>query len=903
MIDVIFSTRELLIHGTAYRYYSLAVAAELTELGGLARLPLSLRVLAENLLRHGSPPDLNSASARGGEGASAVTEMLGALARGERGFEIPFYPARVLLQDLLGLPVMVDFAALREAIAVAGGDPQTVSPRIPVDFVVDHSIIADVAGCADAERRNVAIEYARNSERFAFLAWCQGAFRNFRVVPPDSGIVHQINVERLARVVWTDERDGKTIAYPDTMLCNDSHSTMVNGIGVLGWGVGGIETESAMLGRALMMRVPEVLGVRVTGEVPPGATATDLVLTVTEQLRRVGVVGKFVEFYGPGLDTLPVADRVTIANMAPEYGATCVFFPVDQRCLDYLAFTGRDAASVALTRAYTQAQGLWRDATTPAPQFAATIRVDLAGVERCLAGPRRPQERVSIDKVAARFVAEMPTLARDGRSAPARRVAVAGHNFTLGDGDVVIAAITSCTNTSNPANMITAGLLARNAAARGLTARPWVKTSFAPGSKVVMRYLERASLYSCLEALGFQLVGFGCTTCNGNSGPLSPGIEAAIKNGQLVSVAVLSGNRNFEGRVHPHARAAYLASPPLVVAYAIAGNIMRNLEAEPLGEDPTGNPVYLRDIWPSADEVAYTMRSSHTPELYRTSYERLFDGAPEWQALRGEATPVFPWSAGSTFLSRPPFFENVPSEAVPQAPLTGMRALAILGDMVTTDHLSPNNTISPGSVAAAYLIDRGVKPAEFQTYGFRRGNHEIALRGTFASNRLKNEMVPGTEGPYTVLQPDGKVLPIFEAAGIYRNRDVPLIIFAGRDYGAGSSRDWAAKGTALLGVRAVVAESFERIHRSNLVGMGVLPLEIKGARRADLRLDGTEVFDVSGLGPELKLGAELTLGIRRANGVSDEVKVVCRIDTAEELTYYRHGGILPYVYRELVAQI
>ncbi len=903
MIDAKFSTRELLIQGTAYRYFSLTAAAELPGLGGLTSLPLSLRVLAENLLRHGSPPDPNSVPEKDSEWAPVATEMLSALAQGKRGFEIPFYPARVLLQDLLGIPVMVDFAALREAIAEAGGDPQTVNPKIPVDFVVDHSIIADVAGCADAERRNVAIEYARNRERFAFLAWCQGAFRNFRVVPPDSGIVHQINVERLAQVVWTGERGGASIAYPDTMLCNDSHSTMVNGIGVLGWGVGGIEAEAAMLGRALMIRIPEVLGVRVTGEMPPGATATDLVLTVTEQLRRVGVVGKFVEFYGPGLDALPVSDRVTIANMAPEYGATCVFFPVDQRCLDYLAFTGRDAASVALTKAYTQAQGLWRDATTPAPQFAATISLDLAGVEPCMAGPRRPQERISVGKVSARFVAEMPTLARDGRSTPASRVAVAGHDFTLGDGDVVIAAITSCTNTSNPANMITAGLLARNAVARGLSARPWVKTSFAPGSKVVMRYLERAGLYSCLESLGFHLVGFGCTTCNGNSGPLSPGIEAAITNGQLVSVAVLSGNRNFEGRVHSHARAAYLASPPLVVAYAIAGNIMSNLENDPLGDDPGGNPVYLRDIWPSADEIADTMRLSHTPELYRTSYERLFDGTPEWQALRGEATPVFPWSAGSTFLSRPPFFENVPAQAVPQAPLTGMRALAILGDMVTTDHLSPNNTISSGSVAAAFLTDRGVKPAEFQTYGFRRGNHEIALRGTFASNRLKNEMVPGTEGPYTALQPDGKTLPIFEAAGIYRGRGVPLIIIAGREYGAGSSRDWAAKGTALLGVRAVVAESFERIHRSNLVGMGVLPLELKGTRRADLQLDGTEVFDVVEPGPALKPGAELSLSIRRANGISSRVNVICRIDTAEEMTYYRHGGILPYVYRELVAQI
>jgi aconitate hydratase len=887
------------VQGTVYRYFSLPAAAENPAYAGLARLPFSLRILAENLLRH----EVDAGLSPGGQAGAALAEMLEALARGDRGFEIPFHPARVLLQDLLGVPVMVDFAALREAIAEAGGDPQRVNPQIPVDFVVDHSIIADVAGSADAAQRNVEIEFARNRERFAFLAWCQGAFKNFRVVPPDSGIVHQINVERLARVVWTDERDGVALAYPDTMVCNDSHSTMVNGIGVLGWGVGGIEAEAAMLGRALMLRVPDVLGVRVTGELPAGATATDLVLTITEQLRRVGVVGKFVEFYGPGLDALPVADRATIANMAPEYGATSVFFPVDQKCLDFLAFTGRDAAGVALTKAYTQAQGLWRDAATPAPQFAASIDLDLGRVERCLAGPRRPQERVGIGDVAAKFLADMPTLARDARASPSRRVAVPGHDFTLGDGDVVIAAITSCTNTSNPSNMIAAGLLARNAVARGLAARPWVKTSFAPGSKVVMEYLQRAGLYSPLAELGFQLVGFGCTTCNGNSGPLSSGIETAIRSEQLVSVAVLSGNRNFEGRVHPHARAAYLASPPLVVAYAIAGSIMRDLETEPLGNDAADEPVYLRDIWPSAEEVADTLRASLTPELYRTSYENLFEGAAEWRALRGEAAPLFHWSPDSTFLRKPPFFEGISREVAPLRPLTGMRALAILGDMVTTDHLSPNNTIATDSVAAKYLTDRGVKPADFQTYGFRRGNHEMALRGTFASSRLKNGMVPGSEGAYTSLQPEGTTLPIFEAAEIYRDRGVPLILFAGREYGAGSSRDWAAKGPALLGVKVVVAESFERIHRSNLVGMGILPLELKGIKRVDLRIDGSEVFDMSVNAQVLQPGVELNLVIRRTSGATEDVKVDCRIDTAEELAYYLHGGILPFVYRELVSQI
>src|SRR5258706_7115733 len=584
-------TNTLAVNGVSYRYFDLKAAETDRALAGLARLPFSLKVIAENLLRHSGAPDVSR-------------EMLEALARGEHGFEVPFRPARVLLQDMLGVPVMVDLAALRDAVAMAGGDPLDVNPRIPVDFVIDHSLVADVAGTPDAVRRNIELEYERNRERFTFLAWCQSAFRNFRVVPPDSGIVHQINVERLARVVWTADVDGYAIAYPDTLICNDSHTPMVNGIGVLGWGVGGIEAEAALLGRSLSLRVPEVVGVRVTGALPAGATATDLVLTITEMLRRFGVVGKFVEFYGPGLDALPVADRTTIANMAPEYGAICVFFPVDQKCLDYLAFTGRDAATVMLAKTYARAQGLWRDATTPDPRFSAQLELDLPGVARCLAGPRRPQERVLLEDVVQNFATEMPTLARDGRSTFRRSMMLTGRDYTLGDGDVVIAAITSCTNTSNPANMITAGLLARNAVARGLAAKPWVKTSFAPGSKVVVEYLQRAGLYAALEDLGFHLVGFGCTTCNGNSGPLAPEIEAAIKQEELVSVAVLSGNRNFEGRVHPFARAAYLASPPLVIAYAIAGNINCDLVKDSLGNDASGKPVYLHEIWPSANEVS-----------------------------------------------------------------------------------------------------------------------------------------------------------------------------------------------------------------------------------------------------------------------------------------------------------
>jgi aconitate hydratase len=709
--------QDLAAGGLRYRYVSLRAIEAEPEYAGIARLPFSLRVLAENLARHIESPEVNAA-------------MLAALARGERGMEIPFWPARVLLQDMLGVPVMVDLAALRDAVAAAGGDPLMVNPKIPVDFVIDHSIVADFAGHADAARKNIEIEYARNRERFEFLAWCQGAFRNFRVVPPDSGIVHQINVERLARVVWSGAEGDATLAYPDTVICNDSHTPMVNGIGVLGWGVGGIEAEAAILGRALTLSVPEVVGVRVTGKLPAGATATDVVLTITELLRRFKVVGKFVEFYGAGLDALPVADRATIANMAPEYGAMCVYFPVDQPCLDFLAFTGRDAQTIALAGAYAKAQGLWRDAATPEPAFDATLEIDLSSVAPCLAGPRRPQERVALAEVARGFAKEMPTLARDGRAAPDKRVAVEGREFDLGDGDIVIAAITSCTNTSNPANMITAGLLAKNAVLRGLTAKAWVKTSFAPGSKVVSEYLQRAGLYAPLEKLGFQLVGYGCTTCNGNSGPLAPEIERAVKNGELVSVAVLSGNRNFEGRVHPFARAAYLASPARVIAYAIAGNIACDLTRQPVAKDESGKPVYLRELWPTAKEVAAVLAECLTPDMYRASYEHIFDGAAEWRALKGEASARFPWRADSTFLRMPPYFENVPPVPAPPQDITGMRPLAILGDMITTDHLAPAGRISPDSPAGRYLAARGLAAKDFHAYGIRRGNHEVAMRAT-----------------------------------------------------------------------------------------------------------------------------------------------------------------------------
>ncbi len=882
--------QDLDVDGVRHRYASLRAAAAQPALAGLATLPFSLRILAENLLRHAASPEVSA-------------DMLPALARGERGIEIPFWPARVLLQDMLGVPVMVDLAALRDAVAAAGGDPQTVNPRIPVDFVIDHSLVADVSGRADAAQRNVEIEYARNRERFAFLAWCQGAFRNLRVVPPDSGIVHQINVERLARVVWTDEADGGTLAYPDTLVCNDSHTPMINGIGVLGWGVGGIEAEAAMLGRALTLRVPEVVGVRVTGALAAGTTATDLVLTITQQMRRHGVVGKFVEFYGEGLDSLPVSERATIANMAPEYGATCVYFPLDQACLDYLAFTGRDAAVVRLVRAYAEAQGLWRDGNTATPQYDAMIELDLSKVEPCLAGPRRPQERVPLGDVAAGFAREMSSLARDGRAAPGKRVALDGGSATLGDGDIVIAAITSCTNTSNPANMITAGLVARNAVARGMTAKPWIKTSFAPGSKVVLDYLQRAGLYDPLAALGFQLAGFGCTTCNGNSGPLAAEIEAAVKEHELVSVAVLSGNRNFEGRVHPFARAAYLASPPLVVAYAIAGSISCDLATMPLGHDSHGAPVYLRELWPAPAEVATLLAANLTPQMYRDSYEHLFDGTPEWRALRGAASALFAWDDDSTFLRRPTYFDDVPATPAALTDLHGLRPLAILGDMITTDHLAPAGRISRDSPAGRYLQAHKTPASEFHGYGIRRGNHEVAMRATLAAPRLKNEMLPGSEGGNTKLQPDGNTLAIFDAAEIYRSRGEATIIVAGREYGAGSSRDWAAKGPAMIGVRAVVAESYEKIHRSNLVGMGVLPLAFKSTTRGALQLDGSETFDVIGIASGLAPHATLTLRIHRADGAAIEVAVEACIDTAEELTAYRHGGILPQVYREFVADL
>ncbi|KPK19467.1 MAG: aconitate hydratase [Betaproteobacteria bacterium SG8_41] len=877
------------VDGTAYCYHSLPKLAAQAEMPGFDTLPFSLRILAENLLRHAGEPDV-------------APGMLEAIARGERGFEIPFRPARVLLQDGLGVPAMVDLAALRDAIAAAGGDPLTVNPRIPVDFVIDHSLVADVAGAPDAARRNIEIEYARNRERFAFLAWCQGAFRNVRVVPPDSGIVHQLNVERFARVVWSAPADGGCMAYPDTVICNDSHTPMVNGIGVVGWGVGGIEAEAAMLGHPLPLRVPEVVGVRVSGALPLGATATDLVLTITELLRRHGVVGKFVEFFGPGLDAFPVADRVTVSNMAPEYGATCVFFPLDEKCLDYLALTGRDAETVALARAYTQRQGLWRDGATPALRFDVVVDLDLARVERCIAGPRRPQDRVPLEQAAARFKDAVSSLARDGRAEPTRRAPVEGRDYKLGDGDVVIAAITSCTNTSNPANMIAAGLLARNAVSRGLASKPWVKTSLAPGSKVVMAYLERAGLVAPLEKLGFHLVGFGCTTCNGNSGPLAPEIEGAVTRGELVSVAVLSGNRNFEGRVHPLAQAAYLASPPLVVAYAIAGTMSRDLSTEPLGSGAGGEPVHLKDVWPDPEEVAKTLAACVSADLYRSSYEGLFEGAPEWRALRGDAPPLFPWQSDSTFLRRPPFFDGVGAQPAPMRDLKGMRVLAMLGDMVTTDHMSPSGAIPLDSPTGRYLTERGLRPADFQSYVSRRGNHEVGVRSTFGSARLKNKLVAGQQGAFTRLQPEGKVLPIYDAAEVYRARGVPLIVIAGRDYGAGSSRDWAAKGPALLGVRAVLAQSFERIHRSNLVGMGVLPLEFREGDSAErLGIDGTETFDLVGLGQGLEPLQDMELMAHRASGAAQRIPVRVRIDTPRELEYFQHGGILPYVLRDALA--
>jgi aconitate hydratase len=888
-LDTFRARRTLKVGDASYAYYSLE-AAEAAGLGSVSRLPFSLKVLLENLLRWEDGRTVT---------ADDIRAIAAWLERGAADREIAFRPARVLMQDFTGVPAVVDLAAMRDAMQAAGADPAKINPLVPVDLVIDHSVMVDVAGSPQALDQNVHLEYARNEERYAFLRWGQAAFNNFRVVPPGTGICHQVNLEYLAQVVWTSRTNGTVVAYPDTLVGTDSHTTMINGLSVLGWGVGGIEAEAAMLGQPISMLIPEVVGFRLTGKLPEGATATDLVLTVTQMLRKKGVVGKFVEFFGPGLDTLTLADQATIANMAPEYGATCGFFPVGQSTLDYLRFTGRDPERVALVEAYAKAQGLWRDGGTPDPVFTDALALDLGAVEPSLAGPKRPQDRVALSVAAPEFTRFL-TGERKGEAAAAaqRERPVAGTNYALKDGDVVIAAITSCTNTSNPSVLIGAGLLARNARRQGLTVKPWVKTSFAPGSQVVTAYLTASGLQDDLDALGFQLVGYGCTTCIGNSGPLPEPIGQAIEAGDLVVAAVLSGNRNFEGRIHPLTRANYLASPPLVVAYALAGSLQVDLQKDPIGTGEEGQPVFLRDIWPENKEIQAVIDQVITADMYRSRYADVFHGDAAWRGLPVATGQTYAWQGESTYVRLPTFFEG--GAAPGFADIRGARPLAILGDSVTTDHISPAGSIKKDSPAGRYLIEHGVTPADFNSYGSRRGNHEVMMRGTFANIRIRNEMAPGTEGGVTRLMPAGAVMPIYDAAMRYQEADTPLVVIAGKEYGTGSSRDWAAKGARLLGVKAVVAESFERIHRSNLVGMGVLPLQFKdGCDRKSLRLDGSEVFDITGLAGAVTPRMELTLTIHRATGAREDIKVLSRIDTLDEIEYYKAGGILQYVLRGL----
>ncbi|GAN54908.1 aconitate hydratase AcnA [Tanticharoenia sakaeratensis] len=883
--DSLGTARTLTVEGCDYRYFSIPAAQ--AAIGDVARLPVSLKVLLENVLRFEDGVSYTP------DDAQAIAGWL-ASAHSDR--EVPFKPARILMQDFTGVPAVVDLAAMRDGIKALGGVPERVNPLVPVDLVIDHSVMVDVSGTKDALARNVEIEFARNAERYAFLRWGQEAFENFRVVPPGAGICHQVNLEYLAQAVWTATIDGTNYAYPDTLYGTDSHTTMVNGMGVLGWGVGGIEAEAAMLGQPIAMLIPDVIGFRLEGRLPEGATATDLVLTITQMLRARGVVGKFVEFYGPALDHLPVADRATIANMAPEYGATCGFFPVDDATLAYLRQTGRDPHRIALTEAYLRAQGMFRSSDSPEPMFTDTLSLDLSTIEPSLAGPKRPQDRVALGSAAASF--ERDLISGLGVKPENAHKSVPVRNFQLGHGAVVIAAITSCTNTSNPAVLIAAGLVARKARALGLTPKPWVKTSLAPGSQVVTDYLDRAGLSADLDALGFTTVGYGCTTCIGNSGPLADDLVAAIEGNDLVAVSVLSGNRNFEGRISPNVRANYLASPPLVVAYALLGTIRADIATAPLGEGPDGQPVYLRDIWPTNAEIAELVGSAVTREAFIERYGQISRGTAEWQALDiAAASETYDWRPGSTYIQNPPYFEGITPEPAPVTDIEGARILALLGDNITTDHISPAGAIKPSSPAGTFLSEHQIATRDFNSYGARRGNDRVMVRGTFANIRIRNEMCPGTEGGVSVHYPDGAQASIYDVAMRYGAEGMPLVIFGGREYGMGSSRDWAAKGTRLLGVKAVIAESFERIHRSNLVGMGVLPLTFpEGVTRRTLGLDGTETISIGGL-ETLTPRCTLTMTITRTDGTTRTCDLLCRVDTVDEVGYYRNGGILPYVLR------
>jgi aconitate hydratase len=902
-------TRQTLDVGSQqYHYYSLPKAAD--ALGNIDRLPKTLKILLENQLRFADDESV--------EGAD-LQALVDWQKEGKSSREIGYRPARVLMQDFTGVPGVVDLASMRDAVQKLGEDPARINPLSPVDLVIDHSVMVDEFGNATAFEDNVELEMKRNRERYEFLRWGQHAFNNFRVVPPGTGICHQVNLEYLGRTVWSKEEDGKTLAYPDTLVGTDSHTTMINGLGILGWGVGGIEAEAAMLGQPVSMLIPEVVGFELSGKLREGITATDLVLTVTEMLRSKGVVGKFVEFYGDGLDTLPLADRATIANMSPEYGATCGFFPVDDETLRYLRLTGREDEQVALVEAYSKAQGLWREPGAE-PIFSDSLGLDMGTVEASLAGPKRPQDRVTLGDMPKAFAKVMKNgdktttseekgrlfseggqtavgVSRSYEHADGPAVSYKGEEFKLDPGAVVIAAITSCTNTSNPSVMMAAGLLARKAREKGLTSQPWVKTSLAPGSKVVTDYLTATGLNEDLDALGFNLVGYGCTTCIGNSGPLPEEIEKAVTDGDLTVASVLSGNRNFEGRVHPLVKTNWLASPPLVVAYALAGNVQKNLAEDPLGTDKDGNPVYLKDVWPSQAEIADAVAQVNT-KMYHKEYAAVFEGDDTWKAINVPQSQVYEWP-DSTYIQHPPFFEGMKREPDTVEDVKNARVLAMLGDSVTTDHISPAGAIKPDSPAGRYLQENGIKPVDFNSYGSRRGNHEVMMRGTFANVRIQNEMLDGVVGGETRHVPSGEQMSIYDAAMKYQQEGTPLVVIAGKEYGTGSSRDWAAKGTLLLGVRAVLAESYERIHRSNLIGMGVVPLQFpEGQDRKSLGLTGDEEISIAGLA-ELTPGGTVKVTIHTADGEKN-VDAKCRIDTENELSYYRHGGILHYVLRKMI---
>ncbi|MDP3852184.1 aconitate hydratase AcnA [Phenylobacterium sp.] len=887
--DSLKTRRELAVGGKSYVYYSLR-AAEEAGLSGVSRLPVSMKVLLENLLRN------EDGKTVGPEDLKALAAWL--VNKGSVEHEISFRPARVLMQDFTGVPAVVDLAAMRDAMTNLGADPEKINPLTPVDLVIDHSVMVDHYGTAKAFGENVAREYERNIERYRFLRWGSSAFNNFRVVPPGTGICHQVNLEYLAQTVWLNEEAGETVAYPDTVVGTDSHTTMINGLAVLGWGVGGIEAEAAMLGQPIPMLIPEVIGFRLSGAMPDGATATDLVLTVTQMLRKKGVVGKFVEFFGPGLAGLTLEDQATIANMAPEYGATCGFFPVTKATIDYLRATGREAHRADLVEAYAKEQGMWVEPGDADPVFSDTLELDLGAVMPSLAGPKRPQDRVLLSDAAVEFASALTKDFGKG-DAPDARVPVAGEKFDVGHGDVVIAAITSCTNTSNPSVLIAAGLVAKKAIEKGLKVKPWVKTSLAPGSQVVTDYLKAAGLTKSLDALGFNLVGYGCTTCIGNSGPLPEAISDAVTAGDLVACSVLSGNRNFEGRVNQDVRANYLASPPLVVAYALAGSMKIDLATESLGDGKDGKPVYLRDIWPTSEEIAVLQRKHVTQKMFATRYADVFKGDKNWQGIKVAGGQTYAWDMGSTYVQNPPYVQDLKMEPTPVVDIVEARVLGVFGDSITTDHISPAGSIKATSPAGVYLRERQVPATEYNSYGARRGNHEIMMRGTFANIRIRNKITSDIEGGVTKHFPSGDIMSIYDAAMRYQSEGRPAVVFAGKEYGTGSSRDWAAKGTKLLGVRAVIAESFERIHRSNLVGMGVLPLQFTQEGWQKLNLTGEEIVTIRGL-TELSPRKQLTVEMYRpSDGRIARFPVRCRIDTPTELEYFKNGGVLNYVLRNL----